>query len=1405
MRPTTRRARRLITLLATTAVAVPVTVTAAGADASASSFTTSVKHAIIRAGPLPRLGHLAVAHRALPDAVLHQAYSFRFRAQHAGARVSWSAVGPLPPGLSLDPGTGTLSGVPDAAGSSDVVVRGYARGRQGAVGYANAVLTVERPVITNVAEQPVPGARPVVRIWGSGFGVIPAGRAGQAVQSWTDHEIVATPGSGRGSIIADSGRLTVPSDGARWAGHVTAWPADGAREILALPPRALQASTGVPYQVTLAAAGGSPTDSWSIVAGRLPAGLTLGQSSGVISGTPVSAGRATLTVQAAGPGADAARARLTVAVSDQVTVPEPTVASSLYQGLYFGQLGSSTQLESLLLADVATDTYAANPAADSGAVQTELAALKSAFDNAANPVVTGTGTGLASFGPNLVPQLTGALSVMTTFATSSQATVIGSGVLGAAQSIYSQYLQSNLADAIGYGQGYNGFSDRTVYDTGDAAGSAFHAAVSAPVIAQAVSCGQSSAGCATVIDSLLEPVTGVSVTATPAQMQSADPSLTSTLQGLGITVNSDGTITMSASDYDSALNAAAAQATTTVQTESADDAQLIADTGPDPAAPNDPSATAAASASFIAATLPDLDLTLSSSTILAALGNTVDPQSANSSFSTLLSGATIAQGTGWLLKALGSNNTTQDNEIAGTFATLFDICTGNFADAIKQVFSLLSGGSGQPDETFQLAQQIEGMITNVYQNLSAQIKEVQSSLTAIQSELGNLYQTMIADFALINFQLDTVSSSLSSAILQLGQLQYSVDITDFDLLNISSADVNGKIQADFNSCLDYASRFPGLPGLTASAFQACEGDFKTDATSVGVASNPAVEYQIPGPYDNATIAGNLTPGYDLPSNLLYLLTILNNRWPADATAPPAGLVNPDVWAEAALGYRELLDENLKYSAGPEPDLAAVELPGQQAAAAISALQAVQNGQAPVINDVTGNYNTALTTLVNDVTTTQGNFPTQNQYPPYGNWQGYSASAGPEQTPAGGIGSVDPQQQTSSMPACGTTTTDATFTAQPWETGVSLPNSWFLLYQLGNQANGGFSPTTTPLCVASFTAKQHITCIKGNCQISYTESGSLSVQFEGTDGALHTMDTLTTPTTTCIEGAAGCDTVGGYFATEIGEAGSVAQFLANIGGHTTPPDTSVLDSEGAQILAAEQLKVYQWDADNFTNTGLPSYNTLTGDMKSLAGAFELLQATAQTVAPSASLSNQALCDILYGTDQLASYTGAPNTPVAILQALASGTGTTTLADWQNTQSGRLSLAQTLLNGYLSSASSAGNVATAEAPDLTYGVLDQLNTGLQLGLNQPPAITAPTKVGYTLGQKVKLVIHSSGYPVPKLTWTGQLPAGLKVTKGSGKLTITGTIGSTATTGKYQVTVTATSSTGQATKTITISVKE
>lgn len=62
------------------------------------------------------------------------------------------------------------------------------------------------------------------------------------------------------------------------------------------------AQVGVSYSVQLQASGGTPPYTWSMASGSLPAGLTL-SSSGVISGTPLTAGSASFTVQCTDSGA----------------------------------------------------------------------------------------------------------------------------------------------------------------------------------------------------------------------------------------------------------------------------------------------------------------------------------------------------------------------------------------------------------------------------------------------------------------------------------------------------------------------------------------------------------------------------------------------------------------------------------------------------------------------------------------------------------------------------------------------------------------------------------------------------------------------------------------------------------------------------------------------------------------------------------------------------------------------------------------------------------------------------------------------------------------------------------------------------------------------------------------------
>lgn len=58
------------------------------------------------------------------------------------------------------------------------------------------------------------------------------------------------------------------------------------------------ANIGVSYTGTLTATGGVAPYTWAVTTGSLPAGLTLNSATGVISGTPTSAGSVTFTVTA---------------------------------------------------------------------------------------------------------------------------------------------------------------------------------------------------------------------------------------------------------------------------------------------------------------------------------------------------------------------------------------------------------------------------------------------------------------------------------------------------------------------------------------------------------------------------------------------------------------------------------------------------------------------------------------------------------------------------------------------------------------------------------------------------------------------------------------------------------------------------------------------------------------------------------------------------------------------------------------------------------------------------------------------------------------------------------------------------------------------------------------------------
>lgn len=66
---------------------------------------------------------------------------------------------------------------------------------------------------------------------------------------------------------------------------------------LSISPTTMPNGTvGVAYSQAMTTSGGTPSYTWSISAGTLPAGLTLAPATGVISGTPTAAGTSTFTV-----------------------------------------------------------------------------------------------------------------------------------------------------------------------------------------------------------------------------------------------------------------------------------------------------------------------------------------------------------------------------------------------------------------------------------------------------------------------------------------------------------------------------------------------------------------------------------------------------------------------------------------------------------------------------------------------------------------------------------------------------------------------------------------------------------------------------------------------------------------------------------------------------------------------------------------------------------------------------------------------------------------------------------------------------------------------------------------------------------------------------------------------------
>ncbi|MEP7339870.1 MAG: putative Ig domain-containing protein, partial [Acidobacteriota bacterium] len=239
----------------------------------------------------------------IPGAIIGQLYSQSFTQTGGIGAVTFSLTGTLPPGLSFNAATATISGTPTQVNSFSVTIK--ATDGNGCQGMRTYSLPVNCPAL---------GFNPAT---------LPGGTAGVAYSQ----AITVTGGGLPFTFTVSQGALPpgltlsmagvisgIPTQANTFNFSITATDANncgiaGGYQIVISPcpavtitPALLPAGmAGFAYNQTLTASGGSGPYAFGISGGALPAGMGL-SSNGVLSGTPLTFGAFNFIVQATGSG-----------------------------------------------------------------------------------------------------------------------------------------------------------------------------------------------------------------------------------------------------------------------------------------------------------------------------------------------------------------------------------------------------------------------------------------------------------------------------------------------------------------------------------------------------------------------------------------------------------------------------------------------------------------------------------------------------------------------------------------------------------------------------------------------------------------------------------------------------------------------------------------------------------------------------------------------------------------------------------------------------------------------------------------------------------------------------------------------------------------------------------------------
>jgi len=242
---------------------------------------------------------LAITTTSLATDTVGIAYNQTLQATGGTSPYTWAvSSGSLPAGLSLVASTGAITGTPTASGTSNFT----ARVTDNAAATATKALSIVVNPAPSITTSSLPGGQT-----GTAYSQTLAATGGTTPLIWSIQAGNLPAGlslvGGTGAITgtpttAGTSNFTVKvtdNVGASATKALSIAISAGALSITtaSLPNGTLNAS----YSQTLAATGGQTPYSWSVSNGSLPAGLSLGTSTGVISGTPTASGTSNFTAR----------------------------------------------------------------------------------------------------------------------------------------------------------------------------------------------------------------------------------------------------------------------------------------------------------------------------------------------------------------------------------------------------------------------------------------------------------------------------------------------------------------------------------------------------------------------------------------------------------------------------------------------------------------------------------------------------------------------------------------------------------------------------------------------------------------------------------------------------------------------------------------------------------------------------------------------------------------------------------------------------------------------------------------------------------------------------------------------------------------------------------------------------